>query len=107
MNDPQYVEAARKVAERMVTEGGATPRDRARYAYRLITSRTPAERELTLLERLYTDERQRFARQPGAARGLLATGKSPRMVGLPPADVAAGAVVASTLLNTDAAVVKR
>ena len=107
MNDPQYVEAARKVAERMVTEGGTTPRDRARYAYRLITSRTPAERELTLLEALYTNERARFATQPGAARGLLATGKSPRLAGLPAADVAAGTVVASTLLNTDAAVVKR
>jgi hypothetical protein len=107
MNDPQYVEAARKVAERMVREGGATPRDRASYAFRLITSRTPAESELALLERLYADERARFAKQPDAARGLLATGKSTRAAGLPVADVAAGAVVASTLLNTDAAVVKR
>jgi hypothetical protein len=107
MNDPQYVEAARKVAERMVAEGGATARERVHYAYRLITSRTPAEPELALLEQLYADERVRFAKQPSAARGLLATGKSPRAAGLPAADVAAGAVVASTLLNTDAAVVKR
>jgi hypothetical protein len=107
MNDPQYVEAARKVAERMVTEGGMTPHDRARYAFRLITSRTPSPAELAVVERLYADERARFAAQPAAARGLLATGKSPRAAALPLADVAASTVVASTLLNTDAAVVKR
>jgi hypothetical protein len=107
MNDPQYVEAARKVAERMVREGGSTPHDRARYAFRLITSHTPSATELEVVERLYAEERARFARQPAAARGLLATGKSPRIANLPLADVAAGTIVASTLLNTDAAVVKR
>jgi hypothetical protein len=107
MNDPQYVEAARKVAERMVREGGSTPHDRARYAFRLITSHTPSATELEVVERLYAEERARFAKQPAAARGLLATGKSPRIANLPLADVAAGTIVASTLLNTDAAVVKR
>jgi hypothetical protein len=107
MNDPQYVEAARKVGERMVMDGGPTARERARYAFRLVTSRTPSEEELSLMERLYADERARFAKQPAAARGLLSTGKSPRHPALPVADVAAGTVVASTLLNADLTVMKR
>jgi hypothetical protein len=107
MNDPQYVEAARKVAERMVTDGGTTTNDRVRYAFRLVTSRAPSESELSLMERLYADERARFAKQPAAARALLSTGKSPRNPALPMADVAAATVVASALLNADLTVMKR
>ena len=36
MNDKQYVEAARKLAERMMTEGGATPAERLTFAFRLV-----------------------------------------------------------------------
>ena len=44
MNDTQFVEAARHLAERMMTEGGATPEDRVTYAFRLATARRAAAR---------------------------------------------------------------
>ena len=40
MNDVTYLEAARVMAQRMLTEGGATPVERIGFAYRLATART-------------------------------------------------------------------
>src|SRR5690606_14031707 len=56
MNDPTYVEAARKLAERMMTEAGSTPRERVTFAFRLLTARRPTERELAVLERIYHEQ---------------------------------------------------
>ncbi|HEY8550369.1 MAG TPA: DUF1553 domain-containing protein [Vicinamibacterales bacterium] len=107
MNDPQYVEAARKLAERMLIEGGTSPRGRITHAFRLVTGRMPADEELAALESLYTAEQARFAGDRAAALQLLATGESPRDPTLPAADVAASTVVASTILNFDEAIMKR
>ncbi len=107
LNDPQYVEAARKLGERMILEGGPATSDRITLAFRLLTGRTPLASELALLEKLYADERAAFAKDPGAARKLLATGEAPRNAALPAAEVAAASVVASTVMNMDDAVTKR
>ena len=42
MNDPTYVEASRKLAERMMTEGGKTADERITFAFRLVLARPPA-----------------------------------------------------------------
>jgi hypothetical protein len=107
LNDPQYVEAARLIGERMIREGGATPQDRLAYGFRLVTSRRPRAEELTLLERLYRDEHAGFAADHGSAEKLLAVGEHPRDKTLDAAESAAYAVVANTLLNFDEAVFKR
>ena len=41
MNDVQHFEAARKLAERMLVEGGKTPAERIRFGYRVVLSREP------------------------------------------------------------------
>ena len=107
LNDPQYVEAARKLGERMVLEGGPAPSGRVALAFRLLTGRTPLTSELALLETLYADQRARFVKDPPSARRLLATGEAPRNSALPAVDVAAASVVASTVMNMDEAVMKR
>jgi hypothetical protein len=107
LNDPQYVEAARKVGERMILEGGKASSDRVSVAFRLLTGRTPMPSELALLETLYAEQRAAFAKDPAAARRLLATGEAPRNAALPAAEVAAASVVASTVMNMDDAVTKR
>jgi hypothetical protein len=63
--------------------------------------------ELALLETLYAEQRAAFAKDPAAARRLLATGEAPRNAALPAAEVAAASVVASTVMNMDDAVTKR
>lgn len=107
MNDPQYVEAARKLGERMLAEGGATPAERLTFAFRLMTSRRPSAAELAVLERLYAEERAAFAKRPAAARNLLAAGRAPRNAALPVVELAASTVVANTLMSADEAVTKR
>src|SRR5262249_58757440 len=51
LNDVTYVEAARHLAELMLTKGGATPEERLAYAFRRATARTPAAAELQVLRR--------------------------------------------------------
>ncbi|HXE81018.1 MAG TPA: DUF1553 domain-containing protein, partial [Vicinamibacterales bacterium] len=107
MNDVQFVEAARLLAERMMKEGGSTPRERLAFGFRLVTSRRPGETELAALERLYTQERRTFARDRAAAQKLLTAGERPRDPRLDAAEVASYSVVASTLFSLDEAVMRR
>jgi hypothetical protein len=113
LNDPQYVEAARAIAERTMAEGGATARDRITYAFRLVTSRRPRPEELALLEKLFQEEQAMFAADAKAAAGLLSVGEHRRAGAEAPKEPdaspesAALTVVASTLLNFDEAVIKR
>ena len=107
LNDVQYVEAARVLAERLVHDGGSTPDARITTAYRLLTSRTPSATELTAVRTLYEKERAVFAASPASARALVKTGEKPPATKVDPVDVAALTVVASTIMNTDQAVNKR
>jgi hypothetical protein len=53
LNDPSFVEAARAFAQRIVNEGGKTPKQRLEYAYRAALSRMPDEQEHRILEKLW------------------------------------------------------
>lgn len=107
LNDPQYVEAARVLAERMMKQGGTTIEEQVIYAFRLLTSRYPKAHEEELLTRLYAEEHEVFAADKKEAGVLLAVGEYPRDLSLDEAEVAARAVVASTILNFDEAYMKR
>ena len=41
MNDVTFLETSRKLAERMIVEGGSSPERRVQYGYRLIFARAP------------------------------------------------------------------
>ncbi len=107
LNDVQYVEAARVLAERVLREAGPTPDARITMAYRLVTSRTPTGSEVKALRELHDAEHASFAERPAAARALARTGDTPPARALPAVDVATWTVVASTIMNTDQAVNKR
>ena len=51
MNDVTYLEASRKLAERMMKEGGASPEERIDLAFRLATARRPTPREAQCVAR--------------------------------------------------------
>jgi len=108
MNDPTYVEAARHLAQRMLSEGGAMPAERITFAYRLLAARPPRPQEIKLLADLYRQQRQRLgqADQAAAAQGLVSVGESPRPDKLDPAELAAWTIVASVILNLDETVTK-
>jgi hypothetical protein len=107
LNDPQFVEAARALAERMLREGGATPQERLTYAFRQATTRKPNERELRVLGELYEGQLQIFRSDAAAARRFLNTGERAPAQGFDPAELAAAATTAGAIMNLDAALATR
>ena len=107
MNDVTYVEAARKLAERMIREGGADPDARIARAYQLLLAREPREAERKALRGSYQHYLERFQGDPAAALELLSEGESPRDASLDPAEHAAATTVASLILNLDETVTKQ
>jgi hypothetical protein len=107
MNDPQYVEAARLLAERMARAGGPDADARIAWGFRAATARAPNARERAALRALYDAELAEYRDDRARALRLLRVGDRPRDPSLDPAEVAALAVVANTLLNLDEAVTKR
>ncbi len=105
MNDPQFVESSRLLAERMLREGGSTDKERVSWGFRALTARSPSDIERDALLALLTEERQ--STSIAAARQLLASGEHPRDPSLPVREVAALTTVASTILNHDATIILR
>jgi hypothetical protein len=91
----------------MLREGGARPADQVAWAFRLLTSRRPSAEEITVLQKLYTEQRELFMADQQAAAKLLAEGETANDPGVPMADLAAGTVLAQALLNHDEAVMRR
>ena len=106
LNDPQFVESARMLAEQVVRQG-STPVQRATLAFRKVITRAPSSSEIAHLVGLYATTRARFAGAPDTAVALLATGERPRDPTLDPVEVAAWTMVASTIMNLDEAVTTR
>ena len=107
LNDPQFVEASRALGARMLREGGASPEARITIAYRALTGRAPSDGERAAVTRLYRDELEGFRKDKASAAKLLKVGEWTAPAGLDPAELAAASVVASTIMNTDAAIMKR
>ena len=106
LNGPQYVEAARRLAERMLTEGGRTLDERITYGFRLVTSRSPAAAELAIFQDAWRAGLKRYSKDGAAALKLLKVGDSPYASGLDVKELAAMADVARLLLNTSEAITK-
>ncbi len=106
MNDEQYIEAARKLAERILREGGSEQGARLIYGFRLVTTRRPETAEVAVLTRVLDRSRERFQRDQPAAEKLLAAGESPRNAQLNQAELAAYTILANLLLNLDEAITK-
>src|SRR5688500_12320593 len=107
LNDVQLLEAARFIGARMLKEGGATPQERVRWAFRIVTSRTPSAGEVTSLAAALAEQEAIFAAEPGAIPKLLNIGEAGADLTLPGAQLAAATMVASALLNHDEAVMRR
>ncbi len=105
MNDPTYLEASRKLAERMMLHANSDA-DRVVFAYRLLLARAPQKAELGLLLKLYGDQLARYRANNSAALKLLAIGESKRDAELDAAELAAWTMVASAILNLDETVTK-
>jgi hypothetical protein len=106
LNGPQFVEAARHLGHRMLSEGGNSVDERLAYGFRLITSREPTADELAVLREAYESNYKYFAENNAAAMKLLEVGDSPIDSTLDVAELAAYADVARLLMNMNDAITK-
>jgi hypothetical protein len=106
LNEPQFIEAARALAERTLREGGSLAEDRLAYMFRLVTSRTPGASDLAELRSALKDMTARYAAQPDAARQLLAKGAVTPHPRYEPTELAAWTMIGNILLNLDEVITK-
>ena len=105
MNDPAFVEAARVLGTQITA---ATDRASAlRDVFTHLCGRPPTEEELSVLQQVRRNELGVFTDHPAKATGWLTAGHTRPPAHLDPAAVAADAVLASVILNSDAAITKR
>jgi hypothetical protein len=105
LNDPQFVEAARAFAERVLHHSGDDAA-KLRWAFAEATSREPKPAELAVLHSTLTRERQRYLTNPKAAEQALSVGESPRDIKVPATEHAAWMQVASLILNLSESVTR-
>ena len=100
LNDPTYVEASRKLAERLLREAQSDA-ERIRLAFRLTAGRLPTASEQQVLAKMQTKAFEAFDLDRPRAEKLLSVGESPRDSELDAAAVASWTVVGQALLNLD------
>ncbi len=106
LNDIQFFEAARGLAERTMTEAGPDAKARVACAFRLATARQPSELELGILLRQYETQLAAFRVDGESAKKVLAVGERPVPNGLDAAELAAWTLVANVILNLDETMTK-
>ena len=101
LNEVTFVEASRKLGERMIAEGGATAENRLIYGFRLTTARQPKPAELKVLTEGLKVDLDRFGHNTEAAKKLVATGASKPDAHDKTEELAAYTLAANVLLNLD------
>ena len=99
LNDPTYVEAARKFAGRLLMLGEMKDGDRVAEAFQLALARPPGKGESALLLDLLQKHRSQYKEDAKSASELLTNGESKPDPGLDPVELAAWTSVARTILN--------
>jgi hypothetical protein len=108
MNDPQFVEASRLLAEKAIkTVPLAQNVERLEYIFQALTSRKPREKETAALKQLYDTQKTYYTQHPDKAEKLLNIGEYPKDAQLDKVEVAAYTIIASTVMNFDEFAMKR
>jgi hypothetical protein len=107
LNDPQFVEAARRLAENLIKRFPDDRFSRNRAAFRALIGRAPDEVESRILSRMFDEQRTLFARHTDDAGKLLDVGESEWDKALPSVELAALTTVVSAIMNLEEFVVLR
>ncbi len=101
MNDPQFVEAARYLAQTAMRESGDDLNQRLDYLTLRVLARELEDNEREVAKRAYNDFVNYYASHTDDAKNLLATGESKPEETLPVAESAALTMLANQLMNLD------
>ncbi|MEM9719203.1 MAG: DUF1553 domain-containing protein [Bacteroidota bacterium] len=104
LNDPQYQEAARVLAEKLVSKYGASLDTQLKQGYKHIIGRNPDEKEEEMLREFYAMEWDHFNASPNLANQYLCNGEQEAANEMELVHLAALGVVMNGLMNTDEAV---
>ena len=107
LNGPQFVEASRCLAERLIKQHGDDDQAILIDMFRTLTSRRPGDAEMRVLQELYKTQTTHFAKDPAQASEFLKTGDTEADQELAAVRLAALGIVANALLNFDECVMKR
>ena len=106
MNDVQWVEAARALAERVIEQGGKQPEQRIGLMSEILLSHDPPPQMASVLERSLTQMQQHYRADPKAAHALIGVGEKKNDPSIPAPELAAWTMVASEMLNLDETITK-
>ena len=107
MNDPQFVESAKALAERVQKEQDGNIENQIDHGFRLLTGRHPNTRESVILRRHFQEELIRYRNSDSAVAELLSIGEYKIDATLDAARTAALTMVMNTLMNYDEFYMKR
>ncbi len=106
LNDPQFVEAARALAEQAMSENEQFDQ-RISSVFRRLTTRKPTEAELAVLRSMYQKQFDYFSNQSDAVQKFLAIGDHKPAATINAVELAALTAVAEGLMSYDEFVMKR
>ena len=104
LNDPQFVEASRMLAQRLLRMYPRDPSARHRDAFRMLVGRRPDEVEAGILMRMFDEQQQWFARHLGDAQKYVNVGDSSPSSSPATADLTSLAALAATTAVVNAVV---
>ena len=106
MNDVQWVEAARGLAERAIREGGPLPEQRINRMGLILLAHVPSPQMAAVLEKSFGEMQKHYAENPKDARSLVSVGERRVDGSIPAPELAAWTMIASEMLNLDETVNK-
>jgi hypothetical protein len=107
MNDETFVETARKLAERMISEGGSEKQERIRFAYEMVLARPPKPVEMKIVLEALAGFETRYRSDVKSAKEFLNHGDSVSSAKFDSRELAAYSSIASLILNLDEAATKQ
>jgi len=106
LNDIQFVEAARVLAQRSIGKQ-SDYQGQLKFAFSTLTGRAPDDVETSALSELYEAQRKHYAAHPEEAKKLISQGEAPLVAHNAPTDLAALTTVNQAILNLDITIWKR
>lgn len=106
LNDVQHFEAARALAERVLTEAVPEDQKRLHWLFRNVLSRKADAKELSMLTAALVKQRELYQKDSKAAEKALHVGESTPKKVASPVETAAWTLIANLVLNLDETVTR-
>jgi hypothetical protein len=101
LNDPQFIESARRLAERTLKEGGDSDAARIDFVARRLLARPLTDQERPLVEKSLAELTAYYREHADDAKSLVAVGESKADAALDVGALAGWTMLANELLNLD------